>query len=284
VAIALSLSLASQALALEGKEVSTPRKSSVGMPGKIDQIVLPGNELEAKPIDSREVPLVLRVVAAYPHGSAFRYDLEFYGLEPGTYDLGNYLQRKDGSPAEGLPELPVEIASLLPAGQILPANPAMQPGPPLGGYRLWLILGSLAWLAGLAAIVLARRRAKLAQQQVAAPPLSVAERLRPLVAAAVDGRLSPEGTAEIERLLLSYWRHRLQLDEADPRAAVAALRNHDEAGVLLRQVEAWLHAPDGGGEVDVAALLAPYANLPEESPREFRPQFGARSLTAGGAS
>ena len=34
--------------------------------------VLPGNELEAKPIDSREVPLVLRVVATYPHGSAFR--------------------------------------------------------------------------------------------------------------------------------------------------------------------------------------------------------------------
>jgi hypothetical protein len=241
------------------------------MPGKIDQIVLPGAELEARPIDSRAVPLVLRVVAAYPHGTAFRYDLEFYGLEPGEYDLGDYLRRKDGTAVEGLPKLPIKITSLLPAGQILPADPALRRGPRLGGYRLWLTLGSLAWLGGLAAIVLSRRRAKLAQRQVAAPPLSIAERLQPLVSAAVEGRMSPEGTVEIERLLISYWRQRLHLDAEDPRAAVATLRNHDEAGVLLRQVEAWLHAPEGAREVDLAALLAPYRNLPKENVSEELP-------------
>jgi hypothetical protein len=282
--LVIAMLLATHSLTF-GAEESSPaatRTASVGMPGKIDQLVLPGPELVAKPIDSRDVPLVLRVVATYPHGSAFRYDLEFYGLGPGEYDIGNYLQRKDGTAVEGLPKLPIRIHSLLPAGQILPADPTLQRGPRMGGYRLWLMLGSLAWLAGLAASGLSRRRAKLAQRQVEAPPLSVAERLQPLVSAAMEGRLSPEGTAEIERLLLSYWRHRLQLDAEDPRAAVATLRNHDEAGVLLRQVEAWLHAPAGSREVDVAALLAPYRNLPAELPRDVETKTSERAPLAGG--
>src|SRR6516162_7818337 len=62
-------------------------KSTVGMPAKIEQLVLPGPELEAKPIEDRRAPLVLRVVESYAHGSAFRYDIVYYGLEPGAYDL-----------------------------------------------------------------------------------------------------------------------------------------------------------------------------------------------------
>ena len=29
---------------------------------------------------------------SYPHGSAFRYDFVYYGLEPGTYDLKRLAQ------------------------------------------------------------------------------------------------------------------------------------------------------------------------------------------------
>ena len=58
--------------------------------------VLPGSELEVKPIGER-TPIVLRIVRVFPHGTAFRYDLEYYGLEPGSFDLKDYLQRKDRS-------------------------------------------------------------------------------------------------------------------------------------------------------------------------------------------
>ena len=275
---------ASWALATDERPESSPRRSSVGMPARIDQIVLPGSQLEAKPVDSREVPVVLRVVATYPHGTAFRYDLEYYGLEPGTYDLGDYLQRKDQTPLDGLPKLPVEIVSLLPAGQILPANPAAHPAPRLGGYRLWLTLAMLAWLAGLVTILFARRRARLAAEQSAAKPQSLAERLQPLVAAAVEGRLTNEQTAEIERLLISYWRRRLNLDELDPRVAVAALRDHPQAGELLRAVEAWLHKPEGAGEVNVAALLAPYRDLPADEPSQAAPELAVQSAAVRGTS
>ena len=61
-----------------------------------------------------------------------------------------------------------------------------------------------------------------------------------------------------------------QLDQPAPRAAVAGrknvepaeamsrLRNHPQAGELLRQVEAWLHQPGGARDVDVPRMLAPY--------------------------
>ena len=97
----------------------TPLSSTVGMPRQFE-LVLPGPELVAKPIASRRTPVVVRIAEVYPHGSAFRYELIYYGLDPGKYDLRDYLVRKDGTPAEGLPAIPVSVESLLPPGQIEP--------------------------------------------------------------------------------------------------------------------------------------------------------------------
>src|SRR5687768_1974296 len=94
------------------------RHSTVGMPARIDQLVLPGSELEVKPLDDRKLPVVLRIAAVFPHGSAYRYDLVYYGLDPGTFDLKDYLRRKDGSSTVDLPTLKVEIQTLLPPGQV----------------------------------------------------------------------------------------------------------------------------------------------------------------------
>jgi hypothetical protein len=240
------------------------RKSTVGMPARIEQIVLPGSELEARPAESREAPLVVRIVAPYPHGTAFRYDLEFCGLEPGRYDLAKYLKRKDGSTSDDLPELAVEVSSLLEGGQILPNDLESRAAPRLGGYRLLLVVAAVAWLCGLAAILLLGRHRRSAARQAASRSVSLAERLRPLVERAVEGKLDGEGQAQLERLLLTYWRRRLNLQAVEPFAAVALLREHEQAGALLRQVEAWLHKPGGAGEVDLAVLLAPYRDLPGE--------------------
>ena len=49
---------------------------------------------------------------------------------------------------------------------------------------------------------------------------------------------------------------------------MALLREHDEAGPLLRRLEDWLHRPAGTAEpVDVAALLEPYQAIPADEPR-----------------
>ena len=167
-----------------------PRSTStVGMPAKLEQLVLPGTELEARPIEDRSTPIVVRITEAYPHGSAFRYDIVYYGLEPGRYDLKDYLRRKDGSPTKDLPSVPVSVQPVLPPGQIEPNRLIIEPSPSLGGYRLLVLLGGLAWVAGLAAIALAGRRRRVGVEARTTRPATLAERLRPLVNAAMAGGL-----------------------------------------------------------------------------------------------
>ena len=238
--------------------------TTVGMPGKMEQIVLPGSELEVKRREDRDAPIVLRIVATYPHGTAHRYDLTYYGLEPGRYDLKDYLRRKDGSPIEDLPALPVEIVSVLPAGQIQPHALRAERGPRLGGYRVVLVVLGGVWTAGMLVILLARRSGRRRAALAASRPATLAERLRPLIRAALEGELDENQKGELERMLLAYWRRRLDLFDLKPADAIAQLREHEEAGQLLRQLEFWLHAPGTAETVDIGKLLKPYENLPAD--------------------
>jgi hypothetical protein len=238
---------------------------SVGIAARIDQLVLPGSELEVVPIDDHATNLVVRIAATYVHGNAFRYDIVYYGLEPGDYDLRDYLRRKDGSGKENLPAIPVTIKSLLPPGQIQPnaLKPATIRG--LGGYQLLLEIAIGCWIIGLAAILLYSRRKKAAAMARGPRPVTLADRLKPLVEGALAGNLNADKYAELERLLISFWTRRMSLGEKSPAAALAAIRQDSEGGALLRQLEVWLHQPPAKRTpVDIHALLEPYRSLPAD--------------------
>ena len=240
-----------------------PDVPTVGMEGRLE-VTLPGAPLEARSVDEKSL-IILRVAGTFPHGTLTRYDLRYIGLEPGRYDLRDYLRRPDGSPPGELPPLPVEIAGLLPkthSGELV-ERPLGVLGL-FGGYRDTLVAAGVAWIAGLVAFWVGRRRPDApAAAPVTAPPPSLAERLRPLVEQATRGQLPAEGKAQLERLLLTHWRERLALGDLDPAQAIARLRPHPEAGRLLTALEDWLHRPPGTTRVDVNALLAPYREVPE---------------------
>lgn len=246
---------------------AAPPETTVGMPGRIERLVLPGTELEALPHDDRRAPIVLRVMRVDPHGTAFRYDFEYQGLEPGEFDLRHYLRRKDRSSTADLPALPVRVVATLPPGQVVPNALVVGRAPALGGYRLLLILAIAAWVLGLAAILylgfLRRRRGPTAHE--AAPPATLADRLRPLIDGAMAGTLSQPQLASLERSLHAYWRRRLDLEAAEPARAIETLRAHPDAGPLLEQLERWLHRPGPTERVDPARLLAPYRQLPADA-------------------
>ena len=247
-------------------QAPAPPETTVGMPGRLDGVVLPGTELEAKPLADRKSPVVLRVARVYPHGTAFRYDLEYAGLDPGVFDLRDYLRRKDGSPLGELPPLVVKVTQVLPPGQIQPNKLEVESGPRVGGYRTLVIVLVSLWGLGLALLVTSfffprRKLAAVASER----PVSLAERLRPLIEGAVAGQLSRAELGDLERALLAYWRKRLGLEAAEPGVAIDRMRSHPEAGPLLAQLEAWLHRPGPVVAVDVPALLAPYRDLPPEA-------------------
>lgn len=243
------------------------RTSSVGLPATIREMVLPGSELEVKPANRKD-PVVVRIVAVRPHGSAFRYDLEWVGLEAKAFDLREYLRRKDGTSTNDLPPIPITVETVLPQERTRPAD--LDPGrlPRLGGYRLLVFIGAILWMLGLAALLyLGRKQQAAAREQ--RRPLTLAERLRPIVEAALQTppgtRPDPKPLADLERGLIAFWSRRLHLEHRPPTEAIAELRRHAEAGPLLSQLERWLHTPGPVEAVDVAALLAPYRELPADA-------------------
>jgi hypothetical protein len=127
-----------------------------------------------------------------------------------------------------------------------------------------IIIGATLWFVALLAILFVGRRRKK-QKQAAAKPLTLADRLRPLVEDAVAGRRDTVRLAELERTLILYWSRRLHMGANKPADALVILRGHPEAGPLLQQLEIWLHRPGTSGKINVGTLLAPYQNLPPDA-------------------
>ncbi|MEW6159761.1 MAG: hypothetical protein AB1813_20210 [Verrucomicrobiota bacterium] len=235
-----------------------PQVPTVGMEGRLE-LTLPGPALDAKPVDIRSKVLV-RVASTRPHGTLIYYDLRYVGLEPGKFDLRDYLIRKDGSTVTNLAPIPVEIAGLLPPRHngFLSPQP-VEPFPMLGGYKVFIIGVAVVWLLLFIPLWrMGRHKSKAVIVSGPAPALTLADRLQPLVEQAAQGTLSRDGQAQLERLLLTHWRERLGLAESSLLDSITRLREHPEAGALLRALEGWLHRPPGAEKVDVAALLAPY--------------------------
>ncbi|MCY2960346.1 MAG: hypothetical protein NTY35_09290 [Planctomycetota bacterium] len=240
------------------------RESTVGIPARITDLVLPGSELEVLPQDAKTA-VVLRITRVAPHGTEFRYDIEWTGLDVGRHDLRGFLRRKDGTDASGLPEIAVDVRSVLGPGMVKPNHPPEGDVPRFGGYRAWMIALGVAWAIGFAAILFLFRRKRTEDAAASARPKTLAERLRPLVESAMRGTLSTTERAQLELGLVAYWRRRLGLEAERPDEALAALRRHAEAGPLLNQLDAWLYKPGASASVDVAALLAPYKDLPPDA-------------------
>ncbi|QDU56538.1 hypothetical protein [Aeoliella mucimassa] len=265
-AVCLFALLAVPATSADVSPSDTPEATSVGFPVTIEDLVLPGPLLQVKPLETRDDPFILRLVQSHPHGTSHRYTFEYYALEPGEYNLVEYLEPTDGQQAVELPATMVTVTAILPPGQIEPNMLESAPLPRVGGYWTWVLLGFLAWLAiGYAILTVGKKRSAALEASSEERPRTLADRLRPTVEAAVAGELTQAELAELERVLFAFWRKRLGLDHIPAAEARRKVLEHPEGGQLLRQLEAWLHRPDDDMPVDIPELLAPYRNLPSES-------------------
>jgi hypothetical protein len=234
-------------------------ETAVGMEG-VYYLRHRGPAVAALPVDENS-PVVLRIAKQTESGDSTIYEIRYLGTKPGRYDLRSYLRYLDGrSPAE-LPPMIVSVVSVLPAdhnGQLdelaYPSLPRAWPyrAVMIAAGGLWLV--PLAWLLARAAV---RRKPRAAAPATTEPTL--ADELHPLVEGAIAGSLSAAEQARLELLLVAYWRKQLDLCGCSTEAALAQLRGHPEAGILLEQLDQWLHRrPGSNGEINVAAILRPY--------------------------
>ena len=243
----------------------------IGMNARAEGLQFPGSELIVRPRQDAD-SLVLRITKIYQHGTAgFRYDFDFYGLDPGQHNLSDFLIRRDGSElAEGeLPAVPITVTSVLePGGPGLLNDLELPEQPNMGGYGalrkfLWVL-----WIIGLLLLLFWRQILRLIRPPEAAdeivPEPTLVERLAPLVERARRGNLDNDGKAEFDRLILGYWRDRVGMEKGIGTAkSIRLLRDHPEAGDLVREVEAWLHRPPAKDDepVDMEKLLEPYRDV-----------------------
>jgi hypothetical protein len=243
----------------QGSKPRAASSPSVGLAGRLRALWLPGTELRPRRLSAAS-PVVLRVVKARREGTGYRYELEYIGLERGSFDLTRFLERKDHSPLGELPAVEVVITGALPVGVVEPERLPWASGLALGGYQLGVTLGALLWLLGFVWL-LWRPTSALEEERDGPPRVSFADRLSPLVERAVEGRLTPSQRDELERLLIGYWRAELGLG-GEPEQLWATLRSHPRAAPLIEALDLWLYAPPGrAAAVDLGALLAPYREL-----------------------
>ena len=247
------------ATCLESTEAAEEGPPTVGISRRIADLILPGTELKTMPIED-DSPIVIRIENTRVHGTAFRYDIVYYGLEPGEFDLRDYFARLDGTSTDDLPNIPVRIQAALGDGQIVPNELTKQPPPRIGGYRTMLWTLGAIWILGLLALIFYPRSRNARAVTTSIVPKTLADQLRPYIESAGRGELSDHDKGELERLLLAHWHDKLDLGGLAPGQAITQIRNDENAGKLFRSLEQWLHSPNPLplDETTISELLRPY--------------------------
>lgn len=244
------------------------RDVTVGMSGQITQIVLPGSRLIPKEVDPRKTAIVLRIDEVYPHGDTYRYDFTWFGLEPGTHDLRDFLSREDGSPTTDLPSIKVNVNSVLPNDTLRPNDVTTGFLARIGGYRVVVIIAVAVWVVGLLAILFVgkprRDTAAADQQDTAIDPVDHICRL--VDRALATGELSTEEKADLDVRIMNFWRERRDLGDRSLSESLSALKNDEEAGPLLNGLERWLYSKTPPNANEIKAMLQPLRQLAARQP------------------
>ncbi|MFK7911350.1 MAG: hypothetical protein AB8F34_12225 [Akkermansiaceae bacterium] len=235
-------------------------KSSLGLPVILNDFYIPGQKAEPIPRKDRESSLVIRILKIKPAADGFRYDLEIYGLDPGTYKLSDYFHYAGENAA--VPDLATRINITTahdPAVLPKPVELTNEPPEKLGGYRQFLTIIAVLWGIIFFIILFYRKKNNIFTEE-SKPPPTLHEKLQSLVHAAAQGELDDAERSQLERLIIGHWKRRLpELENCNATEALVQLRAHPEASPLLLKLEHWLHAPNPSvKQQDVRPLLEPF--------------------------
>ncbi|GAA5494705.1 hypothetical protein Rhal01_00869 [Rubritalea halochordaticola] len=220
------------------------KSSPLGMPVKVTDVYIPGSQVEPIPRKNLSSSLVIRILEIKPASEGFRYDMEVYGLDPGTHQLSKYLQYADSKEPVSELDTALEVTVQHPA-DTLPKPQKLSYSTPsnLSNYRVMLWTLASVWILIFLLILFYRKKNKDASgaEEV---KLSTYEKIQELVLATAHGDLSHNQQAELERLIIGHWKKQVPGLEFMPTAdAITQLRTHTEASPLVLKIEHWLHAP-----------------------------------------
>ncbi|MEY3142059.1 MAG: hypothetical protein RLY21_552 [Planctomycetota bacterium] len=263
--LAIATALAAAALA-QSSDTRAVARAARGTVGSIE-VTYREAPLRAKALRDVNAPVLVRVTAL----GNDRYRIDYIGAVTGTYDLLPAIERADGRAPEGLDaglgSLSVEIFSQLPPNAGTDVFGLSAPGFNFSAHytsALWAV--ATLWTA-VPAFYLIRRAIRRTPQATAVPPPpepTTAELLFAAVDAARTRELTADERGQLELRLLQILRR--GTPEGDVASAISALRADPRTAAIVRAVESWLHAPEGGDATralaELDALRAKSSNAP----------------------
>lgn len=236
--------------------------------------------IRARPNQSPTSPLLVRVSPSASNSQR----IEFIGMVAGEYDLCEYLERDDGTPA-ALAPLPIRIVSQLPPDHGTDVLGEGETSFSLRAhYRSILIGVCIAWAAVPVVMLVRRAMTKVKPAEIATTPPrpTLAQELRAMLDAARAAPLSIAQRGRLELLLIHYWRARLELGDISPSndqmptrnttdlgdhaREISLLRAHPSTRATVLGLERWLHRREGAPDTDAAALLDEFRTAELSSP------------------
>lgn len=239
----------------------------VGMFAAISQVFFPGTELIP---DTGSGPtaglIIIRIDGVYPHGDGFRYNLTWSGEKPGSFDLTQWLRRRDGTSTADLPPLPVKVTSVLEPERVTPNELRPPASGWVGGYRVLLGLLGFFWLVGLGALLWFRPKAPTAAASQSSGRSRLEQIQARLEAIVGQEQLTSSEKASLESTIVAFWREQRKLHSLEPAVLLQTLLADPESGPLLKQLERWLYdRPQRADAAELADLLLPLRKLVEQS-------------------
>lgn len=227
-------------------------------------------------------PLTLRIesVESQENGE-FKYRLLYTGLEPGVFNLTDFLLNPLGGRLKQ-PLAIVTVHSNIPTrAQFSIVHDQIRYQPKFFPYTILMVVAGLVWVG---AGVRLFRPQKPVPQPVPPPQAeqentetepqreTLASLLRPLVEKAADKSITSREKAQIEQILFLYWGKHLELDHLDSAEQMRRIRDHTQAGALLRTVDQWLYQPASVIPVEeINTSLAKYESIPADELPPPRP-------------
>ncbi len=225
------------------------------------QIDIPGERLAAVSMDER-APALVRVEVLRETPDGYLYAIDFVALEPGEYDVMNYLRTAAGRPPDAPPRM-MTVERKLPdtfQGEIgiIPRRVGIPPA----WYKPTAWTFAVLWGLCLPALVFLKR--KKAPLQVASQPgaPSLEERLKALLDGVGDDE-SKEVWQKLEATLIHYLVEARNVSPAKAFDQLLELKRDGTAGPVIRQFERCLHAPGGRRRAQLDRALAECARVLE---------------------
>jgi hypothetical protein len=226
--------------------------TEVGISTTLEDVVISGPLVRAKMIADSMTPVVLRVLSSEPVDGGYRYDLEFYALEPGDHNLADYLERTQAGVS--VPDLMVRaVTSLADPNAIELRGQVYRATSWFPWYTVTMGVAIVMWCAGLWWLLTSGKKAVASEHHDVAQTLTAMEQLVARVGERQSHQLNNTEQAELERLVYLIWRELKGID-ADAAEAVLSLKGDPQAGPMLRKFEQWLHTPKRGS-LDLSEML-----------------------------